>query len=173
MLDRIFGHLIRSLEEYLSGYYEHPEGVVKLGAIGNEEGNETEGKMMITLLNMERETAAGRNGNRKEGREYLGSKPPLHLNVYWLLSSAFKEEKYELGLKLLGYSLLYFQQHTAFRLEGNLFTIEPVSLDFQGLANVWSVMGGQYYPSMVYKLRMLTLAGEEISRTAPDIYKTE
>lgn len=174
MLDKVFEYMANRLEEYLAVYYEHPEGLVKTGWQGGEEEDSTEGKIVLTLLNIERESAAGmKSRDQMSGKEYLKHQPPLHVNLYWVLAASFRGEKYMLGLKLLGYSLLFFQQYTTFSTGNIRFTIEPVSLDLQELANVWSVLGGQYYPSMVYKLRMLTLAGEEIGSVVPSIRNLE
>jgi hypothetical protein len=41
-------------------------------------------------------------------------------------------------------------------------TVEPVNLNYQELTNLWSVLGGKYYPSMVGKIRMVTVDAQEI-----------
>jgi hypothetical protein len=45
---------------------------------------------------------------------------------------------------------------------GITFSIEPINLSFHEQSNLWSICGGTYYPSIICKLRMLTVDEQEI-----------
>jgi hypothetical protein len=47
--------------------------------------------------------------------------------------------------------------------ENSDYTIEIVTLSTQDMNNVWTLMGGQYYPSVVCKIRGLTIDSENIA----------
>jgi hypothetical protein len=42
------------------------------------------------------------------------------------------------------------------------FAIEPVNLSFHELSNLWGILGGVYYPSILCKIRALTIDEQEI-----------
>lgn len=55
MIRKILSALASQLEEFLSRFHNRPEGLATVGLIGNST-EERPNKMVISLLNMERET---------------------------------------------------------------------------------------------------------------------
>lgn len=55
MIRKILSALASQLEEFLSRFHNRPEGLATAGLIGNST-EERPNKMVISLLNMERET---------------------------------------------------------------------------------------------------------------------
>jgi hypothetical protein len=43
------------------------------------------------------------------------------------------------------------------------FAIEPVNLSFHELSNLWGIFGGIYYPSVLCRIRTLTVDEQEIT----------
>lgn len=58
MIKRILTYYAERLEEYLSRLHHQPEGLAAVGLIGNG-SEERPNKMVVSLLNVERETAGG------------------------------------------------------------------------------------------------------------------
>ena len=60
MIRKILTYYAERLEEYLSHFHRRPEGLATVGMIGNST-EERPNKMVVSLLNVERETAGGIN----------------------------------------------------------------------------------------------------------------
>ncbi len=58
MIRRILTHYAGRLGEFLSRSHHRPEGLATVGMIGNSAG-ERPNKMVVALLNVERETSGG------------------------------------------------------------------------------------------------------------------
>lgn len=169
MVNRVLAAVTEALNEFLGSYYNVPESVAELGGIG---GEDLTNKMVVSLLNVERETVMGiTSGYRAgEGNGMAQGAPAWHLNIYFVVAAVFDGKRYGESLKMLSSSIGFLQQNSVFQLDGKqTFTIEPVTMGIQELTNVWSMLGGHYYPSVVCKLRMLTFDGGEVRRTVTRI----
>lgn len=171
MIDKILIHIAEGLDDYLGNRFEEPSGLAKVGEIGAESGGKCEDKMMVALLNIEREGAMGTTaGFQSEGKGFIQKMPPWYLNMFFVVAAVFDEKRYLDGLRMLTASIAYLQQHPVVIPEkGKKFTVEPVSLGIQELTNVWSIFGGKYYPSVVCKVRMLRFEGDEIHGMAGSV----
>lgn len=175
MIYTIFAELTERLNEYLSAFYDIPEDIVSLG-MPVSSGEEPVNKLQLFLLNLERETSMGIGSACRtdtNGR-YPRYSPAWNLNLYFAVAAVFDEKRYADSLKLLSGALAFLQQNGTFRIAGSdTFTIEPVTLSMQELTNVWSILGGTYYPSAVCKLRMLTVDGREVKGTVEKITRPD
>lgn len=64
---------------------------------------------------------------------------------------------------MLSDTLSFVQSVPKFDVNGTSYTVEMVNLPTQDMNNVWTLLGGQYYPSIVCKIRRLAIDGGEIS----------
>lgn len=174
MIHRLLSFVADELNDYLGGYYEEPSGFAKVGEIGGEDAEEDINKIIISLFNIERETAMGiGNVYQAEGSGFMQKSPPWCLNLYFVLAAVYEGKRYAEGLEILSESIVFLQQHgVIFPENGIRYTIELVSLNIQELTNVWSILGGRYYPSVLCKVRMLTMAGNEVKGTASRVRHT-
>ena len=105
---------------------------------------------------------------------FLSNKPTLFMNLDIVLAAIFEEKRYAESLSFLSGTLLFIQSNPLFSFEGVTYTVEVVSLTSQDMNNIWSELGGQYYPSVVCKIRHLAFdagtgrAGGQIS-SRPEI----
>lgn len=121
----------------------------------------------ITLINLEEEPslrnmpAVTRVGSVLERRE-----PPVHLNLYLLFSFEFMS--YEASLLHLSNTIGLFQSKRVYRADnasaGNPFpagleklVFEMHNMSFEALNNLWGVMGGAYFPSVIYRVRLVRI----------------
>lgn len=163
MIRMVLTHFAARLDEYLRRKFPQPEGVVDVGIIGNS-SEERPCKLIISLVNIERETAGGISGSiRRNGSEYERSYPPLLLNLDLMLASVYDEKRYAESLSVLSETLTFMQSRPYFELNGQMYTIEVVTLSAQDINNIWTTLGGQYYPSIMCKLRRLTIDARETS----------
>jgi hypothetical protein len=131
----------------------------------------------ISLINVEEETAL-RNLPHVERRQgqLLRVEPPVHLNLCLLF--AFEFQAYETTLAHLSKAVELFQlkrwfgpetqtgpNANAFPPELERLVLEMVNLDFEALNNLWGILGGAYFPSVVYRLRLIKVQADV---TAPE-----
>lgn len=163
MIRMVLTHFAARLDEYLRRKFPQPEGVTEVGFIGNG-SEERPCKLIISLVNIEREAAGGISaGIRRSGSEYERSYPPLLLNLDLMLAAVYDEKRYTESLSVLSETLTFMQSHPYFDLNGQMYTIEIVTLSAQDINNIWTTLGGQYYPSVMCKLRRLMIDAGETS----------
>lgn len=150
MIRKILTCYAARLEEYLGRTHRKPEGLATVGMIGSS-AKERPNKMVVSLLNVEREPVNG---------GYIGLRPPLQLNLYVILAAVFDEQRYAESLSLLSDTLGFIQSTPRFEVDGRDYTIEMVNSSMQELSHIWPLLGGQYYPSVVCKIRRLTIDKE-------------
>lgn len=174
MIKTILTSFAAQLDEYLRRKFPQPEGVAETGFIGN--GTEEKPcKLIISLVNIEREVAGGISGGlSRSGSEYMRYYPPLLLNLDLMLAAVYDEKRYAESLSVLSETLLFIQSHPFFELDGQKYTIEVVTLSAQDINNFWTTLGGQYYPSVMCKLRRLIIDVQEmqeggVTMKQPDI----
>ena len=94
---------------------------------------------------------------------YIRHAPPLLLNLNLMLAAVYDEKRYAESLDILSDTLKFIQSVPIFEVDGMAYTVEIVTLSSQDLNNIWTMLGGQYYPSVVCKLRRLVIDAEEIT----------
>jgi len=152
MIKKVLTYCADQLNSYLSRYHHRPEGLAEVGHIG-QSTNETPNKIIVSLVNLERETAGGIAANvRTSNGSYTTSAAPLLLNLKVMFAAVFEEKQYTESLSIFSTALAFVQSNQKFRVDDIecMLTLETVSMfDFH---NIWTTMGGQYYPSVVCKL---------------------
>ncbi|WP_459189827.1 Pvc16 family protein [Parabacteroides sp. APC149_11_2_Y6] len=163
MIKKILSYYASRLDEYLSRLHHQPEGLAEIGVIGNST-DEKPCKLIVSLINIERETAGGISSPMQRTTEgYIRQAPPLLLNLNLMLAAVYDEKRYAESLDILSDTLKFIQSVPIFEVDGMAYTVEIVTLSSQDLNNIWTMLGGQYYPSVVCKLRRLVIDAEEIT----------
>lgn len=174
MLKDVVKYLTNQLQLYLDKDHHQQDGItVKVAPLGKETKQEMN-KLVVCLVNVERETAGGivPTRNHQLNVTDIGN-PPLYINVNIVMAAVFEEKKYEEGLSVLSDTLLFIQSHTSFLYKNTTYTLELISPNSQELNNIWSTLGGQYYPSVLCKLRRLFFDSHELQSVVKDIESIE
>lgn len=172
MMKRILTYYAERLDEYLSRLYHQPEGLAEIGFVGNG-SEEKPNKMVVSLFSIERETSGGISAPIQRSVEgYIRTSPPLLLNLNVVIAAVYDERRYGESLSVLSDTLRFIQSTPRFTVDGTDYTIEVVTLSTQDQNNVWMLLGGQYYPSVVCKIRRLTIDAEEIISSGSIAKKT-
>jgi hypothetical protein len=175
--------LTEEMNEYFRNKLHINEEKVILSGLVNQDGSvaiQGENKVIATLVNIERETAL--QGNTKNLSASVGNMaPPLHLNIYVLFSAYFSSENYPEALRFLSFVIAYFQHKSVFnrsntprldpKIEKLMFELTDVNPDTQ--SNIWSTLGAKYMPSVLYKMRMLSIDESAVREYRPVISKME
>lgn len=118
-----------------------------------------------TLVNLEEERVmrAQECVTRLADGSYVALHPELRLNVYLLFSAHFTT--YTTGLRNLSAVVRFFQSHPFLSsattptlpesVEKLIFELQTLNFDQQNY--LWGSLGAKYLPSVLYKMRLLTI----------------
>lgn len=146
------------------------EDAVVLASLSNPDNSvplSIENKIVLSLVNIEKEAGMGSPPFvARSGAAYAMGNPSLFLNLYVLLSASFRNN-YPNALAQLANAISFFQSRQHFDAQNSVdfpqqferLSMELVSLSMDELSTLWAVLGANYLPSVVYKLRMLTIQG--------------
>ncbi|HET6991755.1 MAG TPA: DUF4255 domain-containing protein, partial [Bacteroidia bacterium] len=134
-------------------------------------------KVVISLINVEKETNKpfyGRNQKMSNGN-YSDINPYERYNLDLLISSNFDD--YSETLKFLNSSILFFQMHPG--VDSSVFSNIPPGITklefdiekitYHQMHSLWTAMGAKYQPSVIYKLRLVTIQGNEMDGFTPGV----
>lgn len=122
--------------------------------------DELENHLLLTLINIEEENTLKNNYPTQQIGSSISTQPPaLFLNLYLLFSANFT--KYDEALKHIGYILRFFQVNKRLTIDDSeaglrydvFFAMHHIG--FENLNNLWTVLGGKYLPSVLYKARLV------------------
>lgn len=171
MINRILTTYAKQMEQYMSSFLHQPEGLVEVGAVGLRTEEEP-CKIQLSLLSIERETAQGMKATSvgHAGRFTAVSSPPIHVNLNVIIAAVFNEKRYKESLTAISLAITFLQLNPFFTTnEGNRYTIELCNSPLQDQSNIWTMMGGRYYPSIICKIRGLTFDSGEMKQTLASI----
>ena len=163
-------------------------GIGNISEIINDPANNNpDADVIVSLINIE-ENRISRDPNnytRKDGGIIMKN-PAMHLYLSLLFTSVRGATAYGLSLQDIQQVIGVFQRKFVFEsiAEPALaaagiekLILEMISLNLQQLHEIWSVLGGKYFPSVVYRMRMVTidnlseLKGPLIEEIRADYYK--
>ena len=127
---------------------------------------------IVTLVNIEEERNARCVNNYVKVNERIEYKnPKVFLNLFCLF--AVNHNSYETSLQYLSLIIQFFQYRNVINQKNtppdNGLVLDPkidklifdmVSLNAEQINHLWAVLGGKYIPSVLYKVRMLTIEDE-------------
>ncbi|MCA6362927.1 MAG: DUF4255 domain-containing protein [Bacteroidetes bacterium] len=163
-----------TLDQFLRQRFLVQESKVILNKLNDPSGNaakKNENRVVITLINIEKEVNKqfyGRSQRTASG-SFSEVQPFERYNIDLLISSNFDD--YSETLKFLNASILFFQINPSLTGAsfGNIppgiskleFDIEKIT--YHQMHSLWTAMGANYVPSVIYKMRLVTIQGEETS----------
>lgn len=142
--------------------------IAKIGDGGGDNlQNPSTNKLILTLLNVEEDKVSkSRENYSKTGTGVVYKNPPVFINLYVMVAANYS--LYADGLKMLTYVMQFFQSQTHFtpithpaldarilQLNADLFT-----LSFEQVNHIWGTQGGKYLPSVVYKMRQISIVDD-------------
>ena len=178
----------RGLELYIQGILPDIQGrMVAMDniALFQKTGGskEIDGRVVMTLVNIEEETTLKNFAPtqfRNEKRVYEA--PPVNLNLFVLFSVI--SEPYLVSLQILSLVIEFFQINRVISLEtipitipisGDRFNREIVlypsiySATFEEVNQLWGSLGGKQFPSVIYKIPMVTITARKREDEVPVI----
>lgn len=168
--------LVDEMNEHFRSRLKVNEQKVILSSIVNQDGSiaiQGENKIVVTLVNIEKETAKSINQKSTS----TNSAPVLNVNLFILFSAYFSQGNYPEALRFLSFVIGYFVNKSTFNhsntpgLDNKIdkLTFEIVDMNQDAVGNLWSSIGAKYMPSVMYKMRMLTFDDSFVREFRPSI----
>ncbi len=170
MLEKPLQFIADSLDNYLRlrNRTAGIENILVLSDIVDEQGKfaVTQGTVGLSLINVEEERI-----NRAQVPEVIRGdggvvgyvNPPVRLNLYLLFVAHFKD--YQDSIKNISSVISFFQANNVFspathpELSDNIEKIvfELSSHGFEQMSYVWGILGTNYRPSIMYRMRLVAI----------------
>jgi len=186
MIDAAINHIASNVNQQLMRSFGLNEDVVVVSNILEQDGTvatHVNNKIVLSLVNIEKENAAlaqQRAGGSSAPRSIV-SNPPIHFNLYLMFASYFSGSNYQEGLKFISQTIAYIQGQSVFDQQNspgldrniNKLVMDIHNLDITDLSNLWGVLSGKYLPSVLYKVRMVTVDANAVRRQATAVSKPD
>jgi len=173
---------LQILKEQLEKYFEEV-GLnvslildnVALFESGAKDADKLDGKVILTLLNIEEEvTMKNITVTRVVNNKTEYKNPPVNLNIYLLVSGNCNT--YDYSLRSVSRTLEFFQGKRIFTSSNTIYNRANVSIDildhfkfivdlytpgFEVMNHIWGTLGGRQLPSVLYKIQILQIDREK------------
>ena len=184
MIDTAITLVCSELNQALKRQFSWPEDMVEVCNLHEPDGSavtRASNKVAAYLVNIERESLAGGAGAGMNPSRSALQAPPVHLNLMLMFTANFSGNTYLQALQLLSSTVSFFQSRPVFspsnapdldrRIER--LTLEIENLSFTDLSNLWGMLGGSYLPSVLYRMRLISIDGSQISAQIPRVSRPE
>ena len=161
MIKRILTFYAERLDEFLSRTHRQPEGLATVGLVGKP-SEEIPNKVVISLVSLEKETSGDVSFMQRSGGVFVGQRSPLLMNMYIMLAAVYEPKRYAESLDVLSETLSFIQSMPKFSTGKETCTVEVIPMSTSDLHHIWTTMGGQYYPSVICKVRGLVIDSSAI-----------
>ena len=183
MIADALNFVTNQLDSFLKRKTSRKESIVKLSGLVTPDGSiaiAEEDILVLSVVNIAEEGSIANQSNiKRQGNSFQKQAPPVYLNVYLLVSTLFKDEKYETGLHWLSLAINFFQQNPYFISSQtempngvDKLNFELVNLDIDNMSRFWGALGARYQPSVIYKMRMLKISSDTMEGVLPEITET-
>jgi hypothetical protein len=185
MIDAAIDFIDEVVNEHIRVKFDLNENKLVFTNLVNQDGSlalKENNKLVATLVNVQEERmnknapSSVRKGNFNERGVF---KPPVNINIYILFSAYFEPQLFNEGLKFLSIIISFFQTNNVFtpvthnELSPTVekLIIEMENLSFQEQNNLWASLGCKYIPSVMYKVRMLTISDNVVIKLGEVVKK--
>ena len=170
MINLALTFLAQSLNQFLKRYHNLNEDIAVVSSLVEIDGSINQAslnKIALFLVSIEKDTRSIQStttAQSSDGR-IVQSSQPLSINLYAMVSANFPGANYQKGLRLLSNSTYFFQRNSVFDhhaspdLPRNIdkLILDIENTDMAALSQIWGILGGKYVPSVLYKIRMLSI----------------
>lgn len=185
MIDRVFEQLAAHLNSHFRRLFDAVEDIVvvsNLQELGGVAIVQATNKLVLFLSGVERDTVAHRATAvpMTYANGVIQNAPPVYLNLLVMCAANFSGTHYPEALKFLSAAIAFFQGNPVLnhqntpdmdrRLERLALNME--NLSSQEMHSLWSIHGGRYLPSALFRVRMITLDGGAVRGRSPAISQT-
>ena len=149
---------------------------------GNNQQNPVAGKAVLSLVNIEEDRISKSPQNFVKVNDKVEYRnPKIFLNLYCLFAVA--NTTYDTALQHLSLIIQFFQYKNVLNHQNSPAASEPkldpridklvfdmISLNFEQVNHLWGTLGGKYLPSVLYKMRLVTIEDDTPQQQADPIF---
>lgn len=138
---------------------------------GDGDAVDLKGKVVLSLVNIEEDKISKLPNNLVRTNDKIEYKnPKIYLNLYCLFAASNKD--YEKALGQISLIIQFFQYYNVIthktnpsddpKLASNVdkLIFDLITLNFEHMNHLWGTLGGKYLPSVLYKMRLITIADD-------------
>ncbi len=178
MINEVLEYIRREVRDYL--VLNDDDAIINHAHVLKEPNNDN--GAYISLVNIEEEAVLKNTRHSlRINDQTIYQQPPVFLNLYLLFS--FEFGNYSTSLTRLSKAIERFQSKPVFSAENETATnplpdgLEKLIFDFHNLSfeqlnHLWGVLGGAYFPSVLYKVRMVRIQSDD-RITGPEITRIQ
>lgn len=196
MLKDTVSFILKLLNQYIKDISPQPlvedtvvaGNIAFLDAFNDASADRLTNKVIASVINIQQESVLRNLPRKRSGIDVNGDpssieqSPPIFLNVYLMFSA--NNTNYENALLHISDVLSFFQVNHVLRPSDHptllpqfpevenidMLIADLYSTSFEELNQIWSVLGGKYTPSALYKLRLVPI--QAAPETGASIVKT-
>jgi hypothetical protein len=183
MIHTVLELITEALNQHLRIQHEFSENMALLSGIVEPDGSvipAADNKLLVSLVSIEKDTSMNTSPvARRKGPDVVTTTrhAGIHLNLYIMMSANFTATNYAEGLKILSHTIGFFQKQPVFTrsnmpdldtgISKLMFSIENLSI--KDLSSLWSVISNKYVPSVLYKVRLVTIDMDALKQQTPPV----
>jgi len=174
MIEKALQFTGKALNQYVKKKFGLDDDVVMINPIIDQTGavpKENQNKIIISLIHVEQETTKQfYNRNQKiDNGNFVRASLSHRYNLFTLITPNF--DNYIEALKFLDASIQFFQINEMVDATKNAEIppqISKLEYEFQKgenymqMQNLWTALGAKYQPSVIYKVRLVTIVSDEV-----------
>ncbi|MDZ7589269.1 MAG: DUF4255 domain-containing protein [Rubrivivax sp.] len=176
MIDLALGAITSQLNQGLRRSFGVAEDVAVMANILETDGQVAtlaDNRIVVSLVNIERDTVSQR-GSASGGGGIVRSPrtpAPVNLTLSVMFAACFASGNYAEALKFISGTAGFFQSRPVFdrqntpELDARIdrLALDIANLSIADLSNLWSILSGRYVPSILYRVRMVSVDLDQVS----------
>jgi len=176
MIANILDSIAKDVNRFFRLKFDLNEDVLVLSHLQNTDGSVpkiVENKLIASLIGIEQERTLI-NRNAASG---VIKNPPINLTLYVVFVTNFSAKNYLEALRIISGLISFFQGKQVFNSKNtpgmysqiNKITMEIAPLKLKELTEMWGSVGAKHMPSIIYKLRVVSIDRELLLEEVTDI----
>jgi hypothetical protein len=175
MIDRAVSLVVNRLNQHLRQRFQISDDIVAATGLTDVDGRpapDARNRLVVFVCGLFEETSARGVSVRSSGGSTRAAvtAESIYLNVDLMFASNFDPGNYLESLKVLSQAVEFFQTTPVFdhvnapEMDGRLdrLGLEMVNLSTDATNQIWSMHGGRYLPSVVYRMRLIAIRGGDM-----------
>jgi len=183
MIDAALTLIAGQLNQHLRQRFQVSEDLAVLSNLLEQNGSAVPivaNKLVIFLAGVERDTMAHRATSQRGLNNELRLQEPIFLNLLVMCAANFSGINYPEALKFLSSAIGFFQatpvidHHNAPQLDVGLdrLILNIENLSSSEMHSLWGIHSGRYLPSVLYRVRMVSVDSQQIAGRDTSIRQT-
>lgn len=178
MIDLALQAIVAQLNQALRSGFAIRDDIAVLGNVLEQDGSvgaQLDNRIVVSLVNIERDTLAQR-APRAAAHPLARSvvtEEPVHLVLSVMFAAHFSGSNYAEGLKMISAVVGFFQSrpvldpHNTPGLDRRIdrLALDIANLSVAELSNLWSILSGKYLPSVLYRVRLVSVDRDQVKGT--------